>query len=102
MCVVCDRAATTRHRAAHPGYDTQWRYGVSYDDMLTAQDGHCAICPTTPEQNGKALAVDHDHECCPGRRSCGKCVRGLLCDRCNRQLPSVYMLCAMLEYLSHE
>jgi hypothetical protein len=25
------------------------------------------------------LTVDHDHQCCPGARSCGLCVRGFLC-----------------------
>jgi len=25
------------------------------------------------------LHIDHDHACCPGKRSCGKCVRGALC-----------------------
>lgn len=29
------------------------------------------------------LVVDHDHECCPGSRSCGRCVRGFLCPNCN-------------------
>lgn len=28
--------------------------------------------------------VDHDHGCCPEKeKSCGKCLRGLLCPKCN-------------------
>lgn len=29
------------------------------------------------------LVVDHDHNCCPGGKSCGRCVRGLICGTCN-------------------
>lgn len=32
------------------------------------------------------LSVDHNHQCCPGSNSCGKCVRGLLCSSCNSTL----------------
>lgn len=60
-----------------------------YDAMLQMQNGVCAICklPETARHRGRgaviALAVDHDHRCCSGKTSCGKCIRGLLCDRCN-------------------
>src|SRR5437660_487377 len=60
------------------------RYGLSkeqYQCILDSQAGVCAICGRAP--NGRRLAVDHDHSCCPTRITCGKCIRGLLCEKCN-------------------
>lgn len=67
------------------------RYNLTladYDAMLAAQGGGCAICGAKePGGVGKRFAVDHDHACCPERmKSCGKCVRGLLCTYCNLHL----------------
>lgn len=60
---------------------------VDYIKMLVAQNFCCKICGNTSKSRVKAapsgLNIDHDHSCCPGSRSCGKCVRGLLCDSCN-------------------
>ncbi len=84
---------------ANPDKRADWylrsQYGISladYDGMLAKQGGRCAVCDGTETAVNKRtgeprrLAVDHDHGCCPGRRSCGECIRGLLCDRCNRAL----------------
>lgn len=56
-----------------------------YHELLAAQDGVCAICGEMNE-DGKALAVDHDHDCCPGKKTCGKCTRKLLCSTCNQAI----------------
>lgn len=31
-----------------------------------------------------SVNVDHDRNCCPGYKSCGKCIRGLIHSKCNR------------------
>jgi hypothetical protein len=62
-------------------YNLQRKYGLTiekYNEMLETQDNGCIICGKTPEENGKRLDVDHNH-------NTGK-VRGLLCGNCNRAL----------------
>lgn len=64
------------------------RHGITretFDLMLAAQHGGCAICGTDkPGGVHERFVIDHDHACCPGGKgSCGGCVRGLLCGRCN-------------------
>ena len=66
----------------------KYMYGITpeqYDAMLEAQGGGCAVCGRTDSANPRTtmLPVDHDHACCPGNRSCGNCIRGILCHLCN-------------------
>jgi hypothetical protein len=64
--------------------------GETYNALFEGQAGLCAICeqPETATYRGRLmkLSVDHDHGCCPGKKSCGQCVRGLLCNRCNNRV----------------
>jgi hypothetical protein len=51
--------------------------------LLDAQQYTCGMCHD-PFEAGQLIHVDHDHACCQRKnRSCGKCVRGLLCHACN-------------------
>ena len=86
------------------------KYGLSledFQDMMIAQDFKCAICKKREvfNESGKELAVDHDHACCPGKSSCGKCVRGLLCQICNQALgmfgDSIETLQSAIAYLEN-
>lgn len=64
------------------------RYGITlaqWNELLERQGGACAICGLPPSSS-RNFDVDHDHACCAGPTSCGKCVRGLLCAGCNQGL----------------
>lgn len=54
------------------------RYSLSssqYDEMMTRG---CDSCGSFSD-----LCIDHNHSCCNGEFSCGKCIRGILCRGCN-------------------
>jgi len=82
------------------------RYNLTaeqYDAMFAAQGYRCAICKRDTFARGRGWAVDHDHSCCPGLTSCGKCVRGILCGNCNTGIGAMEdnpaYLAAAIEYL---
>lgn len=81
------------------------RFGLTleqYDDLVEQHEHCCGICKRHDSEAGR-LHVDHDHSCCSTQRTCGKCIRGLLCSSCNLALgkfnddPS--LLRAAYEYL---
>lgn len=75
-----------KRKAREAYYVTRWlRYGLTAEKAAALVEGYggkCPVCLRVPA----VWAVDHDHACCPGKFSCGSCVRGLLCRPCNRGL----------------
>lgn len=70
-------------------YRFKKKYGITLeqrDALLKKQGGGCAICGTA-DPGARGWAFDHDHACCPDTRNdsktCGQCLRGVLCGRCN-------------------
>lgn len=109
------RVKQAKYRALHPEKRSATqrrsemirRFGITperYAEMLAAQSGLCQICKDPPKPT-KRLCIDHDHSCCAGQiKTCGRCVRGLLCDRCNRGMglfgDDPVVLAAVIEYLT--
>jgi hypothetical protein len=53
--------------------------------MWLRSDGKCENpgCRRALDLDKKTWAIDHDHSCCPGAKTCGVCTRGLMCSQCN-------------------
>ena len=84
----CRTCLNRRDAPKRRAYRLKGRFGLtpeSFDDMLAAQGGGCAICGAKEPGGNGGFHVDHDHDCCSGtnRKTCGECVRGLLCNGCN-------------------
>lgn len=62
------------------------RFGITVEErenLLCFQNKSCALCGILEENAERALAIDHNHACHPKKRGCKKCIRGLLCTKCN-------------------
>jgi hypothetical protein len=58
--------------------------------LLTAYN--CELCGerfATTRRKERDCVIDHDHHCCPRPFSCGRCIRGIVCHRCNSVVAAV-------------
>lgn len=83
------QARRQRWREDHPeatrAHYMKWAWGITpeeFQDLVAAQGGKCA----NPACERSAEDLDHDHSCCIGKKTCGRCIRGVLCKRCNYKL----------------
>ena len=93
LCKSCNSKRVQEHAEKNPEmFKKRTRrykisqYGISYEkyqEILLKQNNSCAICKINFNNIKNNPHIDHDHSCCPDKTSCGKCVRGLLCKKCN-------------------
>ena len=96
-----DEKFRLRHRASNRKNHLRRSYGLTqetFDAMLSAQGGGCAICKTKQEygEQGTRMVVDHCHSTNE--------IRGILCDLCNTALgkfhDNVLLLNSAIAYLT--
>jgi hypothetical protein len=80
-CKPCRNS--TRDRSSERISARVRKYNVSIEWLNNKLAKGCEVCGSYDR-----LVVDHDNKCCPmGRsrnsKSCGDCVRGILCNDCN-------------------
>ena len=85
VCAYCKQCYSEKckksyreNKIRHKNSSLKSRFGITieqYNVLLLKQNFRCAICLKSKTDNGKALAVDHNH-------TTGD-IRGLLCNKCN-------------------
>lgn len=92
-----------RRRASK--YRQRFRKSLAEVEAIFAEaDYSCEACGThRDDTHNGTLVLDHNHACCSGEYTCGKCIRGVLCTKCNLGLgaleDSIEKLRRLLTYM---
>jgi hypothetical protein len=66
------------------------QYNLSHEKHLALLEKQNYKCPISGLPVDLHSHIDHDHSCCPGTKSCGKCIRGILYGKINSALGMFY------------
>lgn len=98
-CLATKRSAAFPIESATPNGLSKWckechaearsrrLYQIDVNALWVKQSGCCAVCNDSMLPKGReslSMVVDHNHQCCPSTKTCGKCVRGLIHRLCNK------------------
>lgn len=98
-CRECEKKAKKKHRLSKDVYSryvgdrkgSLKKYNlthIEFEQLIALQNNRCLICEremfTGRGTGANKACIDHDHKCCAYNGSCGKCIRGILCNACNR------------------
>ena len=62
------------------------QYNLSHEEHVKLLEKLNYVCPISGQPINLYSHIDHDHNCCPGAKSCGKCIRGILVGKINSAL----------------
>jgi hypothetical protein len=97
VCTDAHRQYSNTYRAAHLEQMREYyrtyakknrvRHGMTpaeREAFFVKHNWQCDCCNAKVKMGKGQHAIDHDHSHCPGKEGCAVCVRGLLCNDCNR------------------
>ena len=104
FCAECHRASPLNSkRLVHHNVP----YELAHAWLMQGDQLRCEMCQRRLSRKSQIATpcIDHNHKCCSSDRSCGHCIRGILCVRCNTHLGAfeslleLHSLEAVAEYL---
>lgn len=112
QCAVshCDKYMMKWSTVCKSCYQKSWRYGLTAEEFIQMSLPENYYCYNPGCTSEEKLHIDHDHSCCKeasslrgGKRACGNCVRGWLCNGCNTALgllkEDAGRIAGLIEYL---